>query len=543
MAPPILLPAFNTPRYPPYRIRHFIPSVCARGYSRRHALTVQQRPLGINGRGGFRMCSGSSEEQNTEHSSLPNSISQTSSSTGTKQASETHTARQSNNGVSDAESADELKCQVSTLRSVTALTRDEWDSCAAGGCASPFMRYDWIRCLEESGCASLDSGWTPYHIVLRNKQTSAILGIAPAYLKVHSLGEFVFDQDWADAAYGAGINYYPKLLLAVPFTPATGRRILTPPGVPPALREQILLLFGDILVQLCSALRISSVHVNFCTEDEAAALSSKRFLIRKGVQYHFTNYRKGQAALSSFEDRLTQPDFDPTVHGFHTSDDKLRQPYLDFEDYLGEFKSKKRIKMRRERQVVREESGLRIEVVRGDDIGKDLYNEMFDIYKSTIDKKFYGRQYLNRDFFNMLYETPAEFRQNICLVLARAIEDGRLVGGTFNIINNGDSSAFYGRYWGCFEEFRYLHFEACYYTAIEYCIEHGLSRMEPGAGGGDFKYMRGFEPSITLSMHYLRDERLSDAIARYLKFESLHIDGAVVQMQNESAIRSKGSNS
>lgn len=520
-------------------------STCVAWYPRHHALTVPHRLHPINGSTLFRMCAGSQGDRNLDHESSSRTGPQTPSSTGTKHTAETDASEQKTDSENNTrnDNSTELMYEVSTLRTVTALSREEWDRCAVGGCASPFMRYDWIRCLEKSGCASLDTGWTPYHIVLRNKRTSAILAIAPAYVKVHSLGEFVFDQDWADAAYGAGINYYPKLLLAVPFTPATGRRILTPQDTSPALREKIILLFGDILVQLCSALRISSVHVNFCSDDEAAALSSKQFLMRKGVQYHFTNYRKGQAALSLFEDRLAQPDFDATAHTFDATDTKSRQPYVDFEDYLNEFKSKKRIKMRRERQVVREESGLRIEVVRGDDIDRRLFSEMFDIYKSTIDKKFYGRQYLNRDFFNMLYDTPLQFRQNICLVLARAKEDGRLVGGTFNIIGGGDRSAFYGRYWGCHEEFRYLHFEACYYTAIEYCIEQGLSRMEPGAGGGDFKYMRGFEPAITLSMHYLRDERLSDAIARYLRVESLHIDGAVVEMKNESAIRSKGSSS
>lgn len=515
-------------------------SFCPR-WRRLHNIPFQSRPNNVASI--FTHMSGSpSDDNSTSKSGTLNSAASSTPTPASSNNTDETPPEETNDGNSGVPGrGDELLYQVSTLRSVTALSREEWDNCATGGCASPFLRYDWIYCLEQSGCASLDMGWTPSHIVLRNKKTDKILAIAPAYLKFHSLGEFVFDQDWADAAYAAGINYYPKLLLAVPFTPATGRRILTSPGVSSALRAEILSLFSDVLVQLCSALGISSVHVNFCSEDEAAALSSKRFLLRKGVQFHFTNYRKGQAAISAFEDRLSHPNFDPTVHNFDLNGTVPRQPYSDFEDYLSEFKSKKRIKMRRERQVVREESGLQIEVVRGEEIDNDLFNEMFDIYKSTIDKKFYGRQYLNRKFFNMLHEAPAEFRQHICLVLARAVSDGRLVGGTFNVIGGGNGGAFYGRYWGCMEEFRYLHFEACYYTAIEYCIKHGLSRMEPGAGGGDFKYMRGFEPAITLSMHYLHDKRLSDAVARYLQIESLHIESAVSDMHDESAIRSKRS--
>lgn len=340
--------------------------------------------------------------------------------------------------------------------------------------------------------------------------------IAPAYVKQHSLGEFVFDQDWAEAAYGAGIAYYPKLLLAVPFTPATGRRVLTVGKD----RERLLKLFASALVKVCQAMDVSSVHVNFCVEDEVRALSGVGFLERKGLQYHFGNYRKG-----------AQDD--------EGGDGRARVPYRDFEEYLGEFKSKRRIKMRRERKVVREESGLRIEVVRGEQIDDELMENMFYVYKSTIDKLYYGRQYLTLEFFKLLADCD-QFKDRICLVLARRNEDEELVGGTFNIVGEKDGGAFYGRYWGCLEEHRYLHFETCYYAAIEYCIDQGLSRMEPGAGGGDFKFLRGFEPCVTYSMHYVRDARLSAAVERFLKLESLHVDGAVTEMTQRSAIRSKG---
>lgn len=429
------------------------------------------------------------------------------------------------------------------LQSVTNLPQEEWDRFACAGCNSPFLRHDWLRCLEQSGCATEEKGWTPTHLVLRDVEDSnEILAITPAYVKMHSLGEFVFDQEWAEAAYGADIMYYPKLLVAVPFTPATGRRIMTGPDVSAEERLRLLRLMATVLVRVCKALPVSSVHVNFCREDEVMALSEVGFLPRKGLQYHFTNYKKGQDAIAQLEKQMSGVEEGSTLNFEMVSKDN-RVPYVDFEDYLSEFKSKKRIKMRRERQVVRSESGLRIEVLRGEEISDEMMEQMFYIYKSTVDKMLFGRQYLSKDFFEMLGKC-ADFKQFVCLVLARAEDDGRIVGGTFNIIGGDDEEGtggdvFYGRYWGCTEEFRYLHFEACYYAAIEYCIGNGIARMEPGAGGGDFKYMRGFEPCITMSMHYLGDERLSNAVARYLDLEGAHIEGAVEEMNARSAIRAK----
>lgn len=456
-----------------------------------------------------------------------------------------HTASSSNEtdeAHSTAPSTPTVTYRAQILHSVTEISRSEWDHFAHAPGHSPFLHHDWIRCLEQSGCASAETGWTPSHIVLRESTSDQLVALAPAYIKQHSLGEFVFDQEWAEAAYAAGINYYPKLLLAVPFTPAADCRILTPPDASSSQRTKILRLFADVLVRISAALPVSSVHVNFCSEDEVTALQSANFLLRKGVQYHFTNYRKGQAAINSLEQRMSQDLFDPYCNSdfFQRGDDADKVAYRDFEDYLSDFKSKRRIKMRRERHIVRNESGLRVDVVRGAAIETSVMEQMFDIYKSTIDKMLYGRQYLNRKFFEMLDESP-NFKKHICLVLARNERDGEIVGGTFNVIGAGDDAAFYGRYWGCTKEYRFLHFEACYYAAIEYCIDEGLARMEPGAGGGEFKYMRGFEPCVTMSMHYFRDERLSDAVSRYLDVETIHIEGAVLQMKEKSAIRSRGS--
>lgn len=354
-------------------------------------------------------------------------------------------------------------------------------------------------------------------------------------MKTHSMGEFVFDHDWADACYGAGMPYYPKLLLAVPFTPATGRRVLTKEGIPGSNRKKILDVVAKALKQMVDVLKISSVHVNFCEQDEVQALSHAGFLQRKGVQYHFTNYKKGREVIADLERRVDERS---NVEGYVGVEEGKRVPYRDFEDYLSEFKSKRRIKMRRERNVVRDDSGLEVIIKRGDDLDESIMETMFDIYKSTIDKQFYGRQYLTKRFFRMLAECD-DFKRNICLVLAKRKGTDDIVGGTFNVIGDGDGGAFYGRYWGCTEEVKYLHFETCYYATIEYCIQNGLARMEPGAGGGDQKYIRGFEPAITNSMHYLRDGRLSDAVERYLQIESLQVDYAVQQMTEVSGIRAK----
>lgn len=448
---------------------------------------------------------------------------------------------QPQHGDSLPNTAYEVHYSLHVLPSVTELDKEQWDRFATSSGGSPFSRHDWFRCLEEAKCATAQTGWKPHHLMLRHIETQRVVAIAPAYVKSHSMGEFVFDYEWADAAYAAGILYYPKLLLAVPFTPVTARRILTAESSKQE-RSRLLFVFAQALVQLCEAMQVSSVHVNFCAEDEVEPLQRVGFMLRKGVQYHFTNFKKGQTAIASFETQIQQsPESCLESQSVFSSAADKRTPYIDFEDYLSEFRSKKRIKMRRERAVVREESGLRIEVVAGQDVDHALMERMFEIYKSTVDKKFYGRQYLTKKFFQMLADCE-DFKRYVCLVLARSAEDGRIVGGTFNIVSDTNGGAFYGRYWGCVEEVRYLHFETCYYAAIEYCIERGLSRMEPGAGGGDFKYMRGFEPSVTRSMHYLQDKRLASAVARYLDVESVHIDGAVSQMRVESAIRSKASN-
>ncbi|KAA8490949.1 hypothetical protein FVE85_9841 [Porphyridium purpureum] len=367
---------------------------------------------------------------------------------------------------------------------------------------SPFLLHDWMRCMEESDCASTRKGWTPSHLLVRRSGGSgaqverggageALLAVVPVYIKMDSMGEFVFDQQWAEIAYANGIPYYPKMLVGVPFTPASGRRFLTAPGLSHTARERLVSLAGRALMQLAQRVRTSSVHVNFCEQDEVEALTALGFAHRRGVQYHFKNHDGNE--------------------------------YTSFDDYLARFKSKKRIQMKRERKSVYEDAQITIRVLRGDEIPKEMYATMYDIYCTTIDKMFiWGRKYLSRRFFQLLSE--AEHVRPYLTFIVAYNQRGAPVAGTFNLVKSG---RFYGRYWGALEEIRNLHFETCYYRAIEYVIEHGLRTMEPGAGGGDFKHMRGFDPVITHSMHWCANPALHDFIVRFADVEGGRVESAV----------------
>jgi predicted N-acyltransferase len=308
-------------------------------------------------------------------------------------------------------------------------------------------------------------------------------------VKQHSEGEFVFDWGWADAARRAGIDYYPKLLVGVPFTPVTGARFLTAPGTD---RARAIALLGAGLRELCDRNRLSSVHVNFCLPEEKEALAADGYLLRVGLQYHWHN-----------------------------------AGYASFDDYLDRLRSKRRNQVKRERRGVREE-GIRSEVVRGDAIGDELFEPMFRCYRSTVDAHFYGRRYLNLAFFELLRE---RFRDRLCFVVARRGE--KIVAGTTNVVK-GD--ALYGRYWGALEPVRYLHFDVCYYAAIEHCIEAGLARFEPGAGG-DYKFLRGFDAQPTYSLHYLADARLAHAVARYLDSERAQAARTIEALREQSQLK------
>jgi predicted N-acyltransferase len=378
-----------------------------------------------------------------------------------------------------------VAAEIELLEGVAQVPRAEWNALVAG--ESPFLEWEWLASLEQAGCVGAQSGWHPRPLVLR--EGGRIAAACPLYVKQHSEGEFVFDWGWADAARRAGIDYYPKLLVGVPFTPVTGARFLTNPGTD---RARAIALLGAGLRELCDRNGLSSVHVNFCLPEEKEALAADGYLLRVGLQYHWHN-----------------------------------AGYASFDDYLDRLRSKRRNQVKRERRGVREE-GIRSEVVRGDAIGDELFEPMFRCYRSTVDAHFYGRRYLNRAFFELLRE---RFRDRLCFVVARRGE--KIVAGTTNVVK-GD--ALYGRYWGALEPVRYLHFDVCYYAAIEHCIEAGLARFEPGAGG-DYKFLRGFDAQPTYSLHYLADARLAHAVARYLDSERAQAARTIEALREQSQLK------
>jgi hypothetical protein len=357
--------------------------------------------------------------------------------------------------------------EIETLEGVRQVPRGEWNALVAD--ESPFLEWDWLAALEESGAVSPENGWTPLPLVAREE--GRLVAACPLYAKQHSEGEFVFDWSWADAAYQAGIDYYPKLLIGVPFTPVTGARFLTAKGVDRGLWVEQL---ARTVREICSSNALSGVHVNFCRDDERAPLESAGFMPRLGFQYHWRN------------------------DGFRS-----------FDDYLASLRSKRRNQVRRERREM-ESQGISIERHVGAAIPDDLWRRMFEIYRITIEKNPWGRLYLNHRFFELLGQ---RFRERLCFIVAR--QHGEIIAGALNVQKR---DSLYGRYWGAFKELRHLHFNICYYAGVEHCIEAGLDRFEPGAGGR-YKQMRGFDATPTWSFHYLADPRLSSAVERFLETE------------------------
>ena len=353
------------------------------------------------------------------------------------------------------------------VQKVAEVSQEDWDSLV--GNVSPFLKWDWLDSLEQSGCVNEKTGWLPHHIIV--EKGGELIGACPMYLKLHSMGEFVFDYEWAEAAHHAGIQYYPKMLVGVPFTPVTGHRFLTAPNED---RGQLVRFMGQALAKIAADNKISSVHVNFCLADEREALEQVGFFPRTGIQFHWQN-----------------------------------RNFNSFDDYLGSFRSDRRNKVKRERREVAER-GIAIHAYEGTELTPHHVRTMFRLYKGHVDRHYYGRQYLTQEFFDELHRRFAAY---LCLMLAE--RNGKIIAGTFNV---RDDTAMYGRYWGCFEEHPFLHFNVCYYSAIEHSIRVGLTRFEAGAGGS-FKQLRGLEPEHTTSVHYIVDGKFRRAVERFLNQE------------------------
>ncbi|WP_237216071.1 GNAT family N-acetyltransferase [Falsiroseomonas oryziterrae] len=351
-------------------------------------------------------------------------------------------------------------------RAVAEIPAAEWDACANSG--NPFVSHAFLAALEESGSVGGRSGWLPQHAALRDAQ-GRLLACAPMYAKSHSYGEYVFDHGWADALERAGGNYYPKLQVAAPFSPVPGPRLLVHPGS--GLRIEAM---AQGLRQACEQLDLSSVHVTFCTEYEWTALGAAGWLQRIGTQFHWTN-----------------------------------AGYASFDDFLGALASRKRKAIRRERRDA-EASGFALKTLRGHEITAKHWTAFHRFYRATTDKKWGRSAYLNARFWPLLGEALGDR-----VVLMVAEQDGEPVAGALNLL--GDE-ALYGRNWGALVDAPFLHFELCYYRAIDFAIEHKLARVEAGAQG-EHKIQRGYLPVPTWSAHWIAHPGLRRAVADFLDRE------------------------
>jgi len=356
---------------------------------------------------------------------------------------------------------------VKVQENIGAIAPSEWDACA--GIDNPFVRHTFLRALEDSGSVGKESGWLPQHLTIED-ETGQLLGAVPMYLKNHSQGEYVFDWGWADAYERAGGRYYPKLQASIPFSPVAGPRLLVRRG-DMAMTIQSALVAG--LIEVAKQYGVSSLHVTFAEASDAALLESSGFLIRHGHQFHWKNA------------------------GYET-----------FDDFLGNLSSRKRKNIRKERRKV-DEAGIRVQTLNGPDIKANHWDEFHRFYVNTYDRKW-GYPYLTRDFFAMLGEKMADQ-----VALVRADIDDLAIAGALNLVG---TDALYGRNWGCAGRYKFLHFEACYYRAIDFAIERGLTTVEAGTQG-PHKIQRGYLPQRTYSAHWIRDQGFRDAVADYLERE------------------------
>ena len=364
---------------------------------------------------------------------------------------------------------------------VADIGREAWDACASPS-GDPFVSFDFLDACEASGSAVPREGWAGRHLSLAD-EAGRVLGVMPLWLKGHSQGEYVFDHSWADAYERAGGRYYPKLLAAVPFTPVAGPRFLAHPDADAATVRKALLQGALTLVE---RLGVSSLHVNFPTRDEWTAMGEAGLLQRQDMQYVWRN------------------------GGYRT-----------FDDFLSALSSSRRKTIRRERREAN--AGLDIRVLTGSDLGEAHWDAFFAFYMDTGSRKW-GRPYLTRDFFSRIGATMAD---RIALVMA--FRDGTPIAGALNLIGR---DALYGRQWGALEEVPFLHFELCYYRAIEFAIERGLSRVEAGAQG-EHKIARGYLPSPVYSAHWIADPALRAPVADYLARERPAVDAEIDVMAAE----------
>lgn len=359
---------------------------------------------------------------------------------------------------------------VRILHSIHDVSASEWNALEL--CGQPFLQHEFLAALEDTRCACSDTGWTPQHLILADDQTKALLAAMPLYLKSHSFGEFVFDFSWAEAYAQAGLNYYPKLVSAIPFTPATGPRILLSKDADASCVTQLI----TAATEHVNNKQLSSMHVLYAdetTQNHISSSSNSQWIARSSCDFHWFN-----------------------------------RDYQNMDDFLEAFRADKRKKAKRERRRVIEQD-ISFRTLHGDQLTRALCEIIFSFSEHTFHE--HGHQhYLNAEFF---YRIARALPSHIMIKLAE--HQGHAVAAA---IFFRSTDTLFGRYWGCNANFHSLHFEACYYQGIEYCIEQGLKKFEPGTQG-EHKIPRGFEPTLTYSAHYIRDERFRAALRPYLQRE------------------------
>jgi len=365
--------------------------------------------------------------------------------------------------------------QIKSVDSVQAITAQQWNHITGGD--YPFLRHEFLLAMETCGATSAQSGWQPCHLIAFEDDIP--LALLPVFLKNNSYGEYVFDWSWADAYRRAGHEYYPKLLTAIPFTPATGPRFCCAPELGTDDQKAMQLTLAQGVVALAKEVGASSWHCLFPVTEVAHALVESGFCLRQGSQFHWFN------------------------HGFST-----------FDDFLTTCNSRKRKNLRKERQKIPEQ-GITLKRVEGRDISPEQWRQFYKFYRLTYLKRSGHDGYLNEHFFTAIGAAMPDH-----LMMAQAYAGERFVAAALFFKS---SSHLYGRYWGCLAEYDGLHFEACYYQGIEYAIERGLQCFDPGAQG-EHKIQRGFTPIATWSNHWMADPRFHDAIADFVKREQPHID-------------------
>lgn len=376
--------------------------------------------------------------------------------------------------------ADATVLSLQVYSRIAAIGQAAWDACAAG--QTPFLAYGFLSALEDSGSVGGQSGWHPRYAAWLDEENT-IVAVAPTYVKTNSHGEYVFDHAWANALERAGGQYYPKLQVASPFSPVPGPRLLRRPGVS-------LVEMARGLEALAEELGCSSTHVTFCTHEEWRALGAAGWLRRMGMQYHWDN-----------------------------------PGYGGFDDFLATLSSRKRKAIKRERRAAQE--GLSFRALSGAALTPEVWRQFYRFYTATTDRKW-GGAYLTPEFFRLLGERLGER-----VVLMFAERDGRPIAGALNL--RGDD-ALYGRNWGCVEDVPFLHFELCYYQAIDYAIAHGLRRVEAGAQG-EHKIQRGYLPRPTYSAHSIRHPGLRHAVAEFLEAETQQLQRLMDELRAEGPYR------